>query len=437
MDPFDPVTVPVKASDRYSLPAVRAIVRRPWLTEAIFGRTRWGNTFAEGTSRWPYPRYEPMRADGPVAWNPWFRQWFVTGYDEAREVLSSPAVEVSTQREVQLAVKPHAAMSRTSKELFRHFLLFVDPPDHTRLRALVSRAFTPRQMERIEPEVERLAHGLLDQVARESRPDLFAAFNAPLPIHVISALLGIPESRWPFTVELSQALIAYLDPFPAFDPPEIDAMLNRGVQFFDDLIEERRADPRDDLLSALVAAEEDDDRLSRFETIAMAMFLMFAGHETTSGSLGNSMVALARFPAQRRLVRENPALWPNAVEELLRWDAPLQVDPRAAREDLVVGGVRIRTGQRILVMIGAANRDPRRWADADTLRLDREDPRPISFGHGIHHCIGAALARMQMRIGLQVFLDRFGDYAIDEDDVVWKEHAVLRGPLVLPISPSS
>ncbi|MEQ8841203.1 MAG: cytochrome P450 [Acidimicrobiales bacterium] len=428
--------VRVRASDRYSLPVVRSIVRRPRLTEALFGRTRWGNSFALEHRPWPYPSYEPMRADGEVAWNPWFQQWFVTGYDEAREVLSSPAVEVATQREVMLAVKPHSAMSRNSKELFRHFLLFVDPPDHTRLRSLVSRAFTPKQMERIEPEVERLAAQLLDDLADQPAPDLFAGFNAPLPIHVISVLLGIPEERWPFTVELSAALIAYLDPFPDFDPVETDAILNRGVQFFDDLIEERRVSPQDDLISALVAVEDDDDRLSRFETIAMAMFLMFAGHETTSGSLGNAMVALARFPDQRALIRDDPALWPNAVEELLRWDAPLQLDPRAAREDFEVGGQTIEAGRRIMVVLGAANRDPRRWPDANTLRLDRDDPRPISFGHGIHHCIGAALARMQMRIGLRAFLERFGDYTIDESTVVWKAHPVLRGPVVLPVTPS-
>ena len=431
-----PPAVKVKVIDKVSLPMIRAVVKRPRLTEAIFGRTRWGNMFAPGTSSNPYPTYEPMRADGPVAWNPWFQQWFITGYDEAREVLSSPAVEVSGQRELILSIKPHSEMSETSKELFRHFLLFVDPPDHTRLRALVSRAFTPKQMARMEPEVARIANQLLDDVADHDPVDMFAAYNAPLPIHVISSLLGIPEERWPFTVELSLALIQYLDPFPEFEPAEVDATLNKGVQFFDDLIEERRLNPKDDLISALVAAEEGDDRLTRFEVVGVAMFLMFAGHETTSGALGNSMVALAKFPAQRDLIRDNPDLWPNAVEELLRYDAPLQVDPRAAATDFTVGGETIEAGKRILVVLGAANRDPRRWDDPDELQLDREDPRPISFGHGIHHCIGAALARMNLRIGMQVFLDRFGEYTIDEEATVWKEHAVLRGPIELPISSS-
>jgi cytochrome P450 len=430
-------TVRVRATDRYSLPLVRAIVKKPRLTEAIFGRTKWGNAFAPGMAANPFPAYAPIMADGPVAWSAWYQQWFVTGYEEARTVLSSDAVEVSTQREVVLAVRPHSKMSDTSKALFRKFLLFVDPPDHTRLRSLVSRAFTPRQMNRMEADVERLAIGLLDGVADQATPDLFAAFNAPLPIHTISELLGIPEERWAFTVDVSQALFEYLNPFPEFDIDHVDGLLQEGAAYLDELAEERRLDPRDDLLSALVHAETDDGRLDRFEVVAMAMFLMFAGHETTSGGLGLSMVAMARNPDQRRLVMNDPALWPNAVEEFLRYDPPLHIDPRAAKFDLDVGGVTIKAGKRIAVLLAAANRDPQRYDRPDELWLDRDDSRPISFGHGIHRCIGAALARTQMRTGLRVFLDRFGEYEIDDDAIGWKEHPVLRGPVVLPVSRSS
>ena len=423
----------VKASDRYSLPVVRAIVKRPRLTEAVFGRTRWGNIFAEGMAENPYVAYEPIMADGPVVWSPWYQQFFVTGYDEAREVLSSDAMEVTTQREVVLACRPHSKMSDTSKALFRKFLLFVDPPDHTRLRSLVSRAFTPKQMRRIEADVERLAIDLLDGIADQSEPDLFAAFNAPLPIHTISELLGIPEERWPFTIEVSQAIFDYLNPFPEFDVDHVDGLLQEGVAYIDELAEERRLEPRDDLLSALVHAETDEGRLDRFEVVAMAIFLMFAGHETTSGALGLAMVAMARNPEQRRLVMDDPTLWPNAVEEFLRFDPPLHVDPRAAKEDVVIGGVDIKAGKRITVLLAAANRDPRHYDAPDELRLDREDPRPVSFGHGIHHCIGAALARMQMRTGLRVFLDRFGEYEIDAAAIEWKAHPALRGPVCLPV----
>jgi len=393
--------------------------------------------FADGMAENPYAAYAPIVADGPVAWSPWYQQFFITGYEEARAVLSSDAMEVTTQREVILAVAPHSKMSDTSKALFRNFLLFVDPPDHTRLRSLVSRAFTPKQMRQIETDVERLAVDLLDAVAEQETPDLFAAFNAPLPIHTISQLLGIPEERWPFTVEVSQAIFDYLNPFPDFDVERVDQLLQEGVAYLDELAEERRLDPQDDLLSALVHAETDEGRLDRFEVVAMAIFLMFAGHETTSGALGLSMVAMARNPDQRRLVMQDPTLWPNAVEEFLRYDPPLHVDPRAAKEDVEIGGVTIKAGRRLTVLLAAANRDPNRYEAPDELRLDREDPRPLSFGHGIHHCIGAALARMQMRTGLRVFLDRFGEYEIDNAAIEWKAHPALRGPIVLPVSPSS
>jgi len=435
--PPDPPEMKVRASDRYSLPLVRAVVKRPRLTEAILGRSRWGNIFAEGIERDPYPAFRPIMADGPVVWSPWYQQFFVTGYDEARMALSSDAMEVTTQREVVLACRPHSAMSDLSKALFRRFLLFVDPPDHTRLRSLVSRTFTPKRMEQLEGDVERLAHGLLDAVDGETTVDLFAAFNAPLPIHTISVLLGIPEEDWPLTVEVSNALVDYLNPFPDFDPGHVDRLLREGAELLDRLAEDRRRGPQDDLLSDLVHAEADGGRLSRFEVVAMAMFLMFAGHETTSGSLGLAMVHMARHPEQRRLVMDDPDLWPNAVEELLRFDPPLHVDPRAAIEDVEIGGVTIGAGKRVAVLLGAANRDPRRFDAPDELRLDRADPRPISFGHGVHHCVGAALARMQMRVGLRVFLERFGEYEVDEDAIVWKNHAALRGPIELPVSPSS
>jgi len=425
---------PPSRLDRTALRIVREIGKRPRLAQAILSPTRWGNQFTEENLANPYPMHQVIRADGPVVWNPWYQQWFVTGYDEAQEVLSSSATTVAAQRDLVLACPPHVDMSDASAELIRHFLLLVDPPVHTRLRRLVSGAFTPRQIRRIEESAAQMAAELLDGLADQDEIDMFAAFNAPFPINVIAELLGIPREHWGFTTELSLALTAFLDPFPEFDPPDIDATLQEGIEFFDSLIDARRDEPGDDLLSALLHAEADDDRLDRFETIAVAMFLMFAGHETTSGLLGNAMLALAGFPDQRAMIRADPSLWPNAVEELLRFDTALQIDPRAAAEDFTVGGRRIKAGQNIIVMLGAANRDPRRYDDPDELRLDRVDPRPISFGHGIHFCIGASLARMEIRVGLSAFVERFGDYTIDRDAMEWKNHMVLRGPVKVPLT---
>ena len=355
--------ISVSAADRYSLPAVRALVKRPRLTEAIMGRSRWGNIFADRYMADPFPAYRPIMDDGPVAWNGLYQQFFVTGYEEARFALSSDALEVTTQREVVLAVKPHRDMSDLSKALFRKFLLFVDPPDHSRLRSLVSRTFTPKRMERLEPEVEALATGMLDAVDDDPEPEMFSALNAPLPIHTISVLLGIPEASWPLTVDVSNALVDYLNPVPRqpWDVAEVDRLIGEGAALLNELAEARQADPRDDLMSALVHASSDEGKLTRFEVVAMAMFLMFAGHETTSGSLGLAMHHLARHPNQRRLVAADPSLWPNAIEELLRLDPPLHVDPprRQAR-----GRDRWRE-------------DPRREAGAGDARL--RQPRPSAL----------------------------------------------------------
>lgn len=419
--------------DRLTLPAVREVSTRPRLTDAVFRFNRWGNVFTPENSFDPYLTHDRIRADGPVCWNGGFQQWFVTGYDEVVEILTSSAATVRGQTELVLACRPHSKMSPPVRGLMRKFLLFVDPPDHTRLRRLVSRAFSPRQVARLEAASERQAALLLDEIADNPTPEMFAAFNAPFPIRVISELLGIPEDLWPWSQRLSDGLTAFLNPFPDFDRDEIDALLVEGINTFDDLIEERRASPTDDLISALVTAEDDGDRLDRYETIATLMFLMFAGHETTSGVLGNAIVGLARFPDQRELIRNQPELWPNAVEEFLRWDTALQIDPRQAAADIEVGGQRIRQGQNILLMLGAANRDPRRYQAPDELRLDRSEPRPISFGHGPHYCLGAALARMELRVGLKLVVERFGDFTVELGEVEMKEHMVLRGPVRLPI----
>ncbi len=424
----------VSRIDRVALPLARIAARHPKLSGLVYGRTRWGNPFPGDGGQDPYRMHAAMRADGPVAWNPWFQQWFVTGYDEAKQVLSSPDVMVGGQTALVLACKPHNSMHPQVRELMTKFLLFVDPPDHSRLRRLVSSAFTPKQISQLEEATRAEAKRLLAEIDDDDdQPDIFAAYNAPLPIYVIAELLGLPAEDRAFTEQLSDALTDFLNPIPAFDPAAVEATMLDGIAYFTSIIESRRANPTADLLSAMLTAEDADDRLDRFEIVALAMFLMFAGHETTSGLLGTAMLALSQHPDQCRLLRENPALWPNAVEEFLRYDTSLQLDPRTAARDFSIGDAAIKKGQNIIVLLGAANRDPRRWQDPDRLQLDRADPRGVAFGHGIHHCLGASLARMEIRIGLECFLDAFPDFAIEPDDLTWKQHMALRGPIELPL----
>ncbi|MEM7339534.1 MAG: cytochrome P450 [Actinomycetota bacterium] len=419
--------------ERFVFPIIRQVVARPRLADALFRWDRWGNQLGPDRYSWPYPGFERIRADGPVAWHRLYNSWFVTGYNEARELLSHPNAIVEPQRELLFEVPPYTKLSPRATEVVTQFLLLVDPPMHTRLRALVSRAFTPRQVERIRPAATAIVSDLLDAVADDPEPDLFTALCQPLPVQVISELIGVPRDRWAWLQECSSSMVKILNPFVAFDPLEVSETVADFDAYFRELAAERRAQPTEDLLSALVEAEADGDRLSEDELVSMVAFLLFAGYETTMGLIGTSLVALARHPEQRARLMAEPDLWSSAIEELVRWDPTVQSDPRSVSVDTEVGGVTIKAGQSINVFLGAVNRDPQVFSDPNELRLDRNEAPPLSFGHGIHYCIGASLARMELQAALDAVLDRFGAYTIDESRIEWVPSLVTRGPRVLPV----
>ena len=424
--------------ERLIFPAIRAVGSKPWLANLVFARDPWGSPLDPEVLADPYPNLEQMRADGAVVHRRLYQQWFVFGYDEARQVLSSDDVVSSAQIEILLEVSPYRKLSDRSKHFFTDLLLFRDPPDHTRLRRLVNRAFTPARVRDLEERTTGLVGELLDRGTAASDGeafDLVPVLAAPLPVNVIGTLLGLPRDRWEWSRRTTAEIVKLLDPFRGFDPRVMDATIDDIFDYYGSLADERRADPQPDLITALVEAEDDGDRLTHDELIAMIALLAGAGHETTTNLLGLATLALARHPEQRKLVRDNPSLWPNAVDELLRYDSSVRTDPRHTVRDLQVGEVTIPAGSNVLVQFGAANRDPRRYDRPAELVLDRPDPNPLSFGHGIHHCLGAALARMELRVGLQAIVDRFGDYTIDPDSIRWKQSATIRGPEQLVLSP--
>lgn len=328
--------------------------------------------------------------------------------------------------------RPYANLSDEAKTLFRSALLFTDPPLHTRLRSVINRAFTPRRMALLEPRIEALVDRLLAGLGGDPTPELVGGFTEPLPIRVIGELIGVPEERWPWLAGISTTLRTMLDTVTVVDPVVLDATAQEITAYFSQLADERLAAPTDDLITVLAHAAS-TGQLSRSELVSLLTVLVLAGHETTTGALGNALVALARHPDQRDLVRRRPEIWPNAVEELLRFDPVVQTDPRAAFKDVTIGERTIRKGQNLTVMLGAVNRDPRRFDAPDELRLDRDDPSPLSFGHGLHHCLGAALVRTELRIALPALLREFGDYVIAEDDLEWKTSIAFRGPSRLRI----
>lgn len=414
--------------NRVLIPAMRQVFMRPRLAEAIFGRDRWGNPFGDQRYEDPFPMLTAMRTEGPVVYRALYQIWFVTGHDEILEVLNHPDVSSREQIAGVMGVRPYSRMRDQTRAFYLDWMLIRDAPDHGRLRRLVNRAFTVRRIAEIEPRVEEVANQLMVELRGQDTVEIVGAFNRRLPVNVIAAMVGIPADRWGWAQELVPRLTQFLNPFEPWSHQDVDDAVAEFRDYALELAEQRRRAPRDDLLSALVQATDAGDRLTRDELVANLGLLFFAGMDTTASQLGNALLALEDHPEQRARVRSEPTLWANAVEELLRYDGPIGLTQRYACADLVIGGTTIPAGSNIAVMIPAGNRDPARWADPDELILDRPDPRPITFGHGAHHCLGHALARTELRVGLRALVEEFGDYTIDRETVEWRRDQALRGP---------
>lgn len=313
---------------------------------------------------------------------------------------------------------------------FNTSMLNVNPPQHTRLRRLVSRAFTARKVEQLRAPVAELVDGLLEQL--DGGGDFVAAFAFPLPVAVIGELLGVPEVDRAAFQPLVRDWTMVLDVFS----PDVLTRANDAAEqirtYLADLAQQRRRDPQDDLISALVAAAADGDRLSEDELITMAALLFAAGFETTTHLLGNGLVALLAHPDEADALRKNAELAPTAVEELLRFDSSVQLTGRTALADTEVAGVPIAEGDRLICYAGAANRDPERFADPDRLDLTRRDGGPLSFGGGIHYCLGAPLARLEAQLAFPALLSRYPELQVAEG-AQRRDSLTLRGYLHLPV----
>jgi cytochrome P450 len=313
-------------------------------------------------------------------------------------------------------------------------MLFQNPPDHTRLRGLVQKAFTPRRIELLRTQIQQITDGLLDQVQARQTIDLIPALAYPLPVAVIAALMGVPAEDHTKFHAWSNALVDSLDLVPDPDLAERLALAERGFRtYFDDLIRERRRNPGDDLLSALIAAEEAGDRLSSDELYFSARLLLVAGYETTVGLIGNGVLALLRNPAQRKLLQEQPGLIANAVEELLRYDGPIQMIGRTLLETVEWQGVVFTKGQGVALLTGAANHDPALVERPDQLDITRPPAQHLAFGSGIHYCLGAPLARIEGQIALQTLLRRFPDLQLAEEAPPHRNNFVFRSLQRLPV----
>ena len=379
----------------------------------------------------PYPTYHLLRTEDPVHQHP-LGFWVLTRYEDV----------VSVLRDARFVKEPIAAVVASrmggATPPVPLSMLERDPPHHTRLRGLVSKAFTPRVVEALRPDIQQIVDGLLDRVAGTHTMDLVEDFAYPLPVVVICQLLGVPvEDRERFKtwgVDIARGLDAILLPPDSEVVQRSGAARRAMIEYFRELIAQRRSSPRDDLLSGLIAAEEVGDKLTEQELLASCILLLVAGHETTVNLIGNGTLALLRHPAELRRLRENPELIGSAVEELLRYDGPVQRTARVASEDVVIGGRTIAKDDLVLPFMGAADRDPAQFPDPDRLNIARADNRHIAFGLGIHFCLGAPLARVEGQIAIGTLLRRLPKLALATERPEYRQSLTLRGLAGLPVA---
>lgn len=393
------------------------------------------NPFADDFADDPYPHYATLRAAAPAHEHP-LGFWMLSRYDDV-STLQKAAHSVD---ERNLITRPNwksdsSTLGRENRMMRGMSLVDQDPPNHTRLRRLVTSAFTRRAVEALEPRVTTLVDEALDRIADAGQADLVAELAFPTPFTVISELLGIPVVEHARIRELTGTLALGLEPLP---DPALQARIRAASQeltaMIGDLVGWKRTNPGDDLFTALIAAEDNGDVLSEDELIAQVAFLYLAGHETTTNLIAGGILALLRNPAQLRLLRRDPGLAGNAVEELVRYDTPVHLMRRITVEPLPAHGVTIPAGTWVIACLAAANRDPEFWgADADRLRLDRPNAHHnVSFGAGAHHCLGVALARLEARVAFTRFTQRFASPVLE--DIRWNGRINVRGPATLSVT---
>ena len=386
----------------------------------------------------PYPVYRALHAAAPVYWcEPW-GAWLLTGYDDVMTTYQSPDVFANQGRmEALLRHLPTKTWDELAP-LRQHFssgLIHTDPPDHTRLRLLVTKAFSPRVIETMRTRIQGVVDSLLDSVQLNAKMDVISDLAFPLPATVISELLGIPvEDREQFRY-WAKAITGFQGTGQAKADVALRAQENllEVRQYFSEIFAQRRREPQDDLISALVTAEEQGDKLNEAELVSTCTTLLLAGHETTTCLIANGILTLLKLPDQLDELRSNPSLLPSAIDEVLRYETPLQRGFKLVAKEAQIRGRKIKKGQMVLQMLGAANRDPAYFPDPDRFDIRRNGTRNFAFGHGIHFCLGAPLARLEGEIAIRTVIERLPKLRLDTKTVSWAAGTYFRIPVSAPV----
>jgi cytochrome P450 len=385
----------------------------------------------------PFPVFQKLREQAPLYRSSVLGGRVLTRYDDVKLAISDRRFSADRIRPffAQLPVREQMAYA-TLRDSISRWAVFHDPPEHTRLRGLMNKAFTARAIERLNPRIRAMIDRLLDQVVDRGEMDLIADLAYPLPASVILDMLGLPCDDLDRIKVWSDELALFVG--SSVNTPDKYQRATDSItamnEYFRTAIQRRRNSPGDDLLTALLAAQEQGDLLSDDELVATCVLLVFAGHETTTNLIGNGILALLRHPVELARLRNDPGLMPFAVEELLRFDGPAATAVRIATEEILLHGQTIRPGERVFAMLNAANRDPRQFANPESLDIARKENRHLAFGQGIHFCIGAPLARMEAKLAIMAILQRFPNLALQSMPLNWSNSLVLRGVRSLPVS---
>lgn len=381
----------------------------------------------------PYPVLEELRDLEPVHRDEVLKRWVVTRHDDVHNTVNDRDLS-SDPRKAAEGTFMRLFRARAADEDYQPSILFLDPPDHTRLRGLVSRAFTPKAVERMRPRIQDIVDTLLDRVADEDGFDLMAAFAMPLPTIVIAEMLGVDPADQADFKRWSDELIQGFNPL--LSPEERTRVDSAGTamrSYLAQAVADRRKSPGDDLISSMIAVEEAGDQLTNQEIVTMCSLLLTAGNVTTTDLIGNAVLALLRHPDELQKLRDDPSLIKGAVEEVLRYDAPVTQTGRVTTSDIELDGCPIGKGESIITSIASANRDPEVYEDPNRFDITREDTHHHAFGGGEHYCLGAPLARLEAAIGIGTLVRRFPKLRLANEPLEWRRLPAFRGLIRLPV----
>jgi len=386
----------------------------------------------------PYPFYHQLRDDEPVYWSERLNAWLLTRYEDVLAALSDKRLGSAGRIEAILGRLPHGTQPEFHALLghMNSMMAFTDPPDHTRLRRLVGRAFTPRAASRLQDQIQSIVDDSLKAIAGKTEVDLVGEFAFQLPSIVISEMLGIPREHRDKVKTWSDDVVRFVSggAVTVDVARRAQESVSEATDYLMALADARRRQPQDDLMSALVEVAEDGDRLTEHELVAMCVLLFFAGFETTEGLIGNGLLALMNHPDQMSQLDADPGLIGPAVEEFLRYNNSVQRQSRVAGEDFMIGNKLIREGDYVAMFIGAANRDPEQFPEPDRLDITRDPNRHVAFGHGIHSCLGGPLARVEGQIAISTILERFPEMRLISEELEWEHLVAIRKLKALRVS---